>query len=59
MMGMATQTQTVIVSDITPPVPDVLSLPTITGSCSATIPSAPTTATDNCVRAITGTTTDR
>jgi hypothetical protein len=46
----------VIVSDITPPVPDVVSLPTITGSCSATIPSAPT-ATDNCKGKITGTTT--
>jgi hypothetical protein len=54
---VATQTQTVIVSDITPPVPDVVSLPTITGSCSANIPSAPT-ATDNCSGKITGTTSD-
>jgi hypothetical protein len=55
--NIATQTQTVIVSDITPPVPDVVSLPTITGSCSATIPNAPT-ATDNCKGKITGTTTN-
>jgi len=51
------QTQTVIVHDTTAPVPNVSVLPTITGECSATIPSAPK-ATDNCAGSITGTTSD-
>ncbi|HEY0978750.1 MAG TPA: HYR domain-containing protein [Flavobacteriales bacterium] len=50
------QTQTVVVDDVTAPVADVASLPTITGECSATA-TAPT-ATDNCVGSVTGTTTD-
>ncbi|MEZ4931797.1 MAG: HYR domain-containing protein [Saprospiraceae bacterium] len=50
------QTQTVIVDDVTAPVPDVATLPDATGECSVTV-SAPT-ATDNCSGAITGTTTD-
>jgi len=45
----------VIVKDNVAPVPDLAQLPTITGTCSATIPSAPT-ATDNCKGKITGTT---
>jgi streptogramin lyase len=53
----ATQTQTVIVEDITPPVPDAETLPTVEGECSAEITTAPT-AKDNCAGVITGTTTD-
>jgi hypothetical protein len=49
------QTQTVIVEDKTPPVPDVATLPTLEGECSVEITTAPT-ATDNCAGAITGTT---
>ncbi len=49
------QTQTVIVEDKTPPVPDVATLPTLEGECSVEIATAPT-ATDNCAGAITGTT---
>lgn len=49
----ATQTQNVIIADVTGPVADVSSLSDITGVCDAT-PTAPT-ATDNCVGAITGT----
>jgi hypothetical protein len=52
----STQTQTVIVDDVTAPVPTVETLPTITGECSAEV-TAPT-ATDNCEGTITGTTTD-
>ncbi|WP_334113734.1 HYR-like domain-containing protein, partial [Paucihalobacter sp.] len=51
-----TQTQTVIVDDVTAPVPDVATLPNATGECSVTV-TAPT-ATDNCSGAITATTTD-
>jgi hypothetical protein len=53
----AMATQTVTVTDNTPPAPNVASLPTVTGQCSATITSAPT-ATDNCVGTVTGTTSD-
>ncbi|MGD8535939.1 MAG: DUF1565 domain-containing protein [Candidatus Aminicenantes bacterium] len=49
------QTQTVIVEDKTPPVPDVATLPTLEGECSVEITTAPT-ASDNCAGAITGTT---
>jgi len=52
----STQAQTVVVNDVTPPAPDVTSLPTVTGECNASV-SAPT-ATDNCVGTVTGTTTD-
>jgi hypothetical protein len=51
------QKQKVIVKDETLPVPDIGSLPTITGNCEATISTAPT-ATDNCKGKITGTTTN-
>ncbi|MEZ4931800.1 MAG: hypothetical protein R2788_06755 [Saprospiraceae bacterium] len=51
------QTQTVIVDDVTAPVPDVATLSDVTGECSATVTRAPT-ATDNCSGAIIGTTTD-
>lgn len=50
------QTQTVVVDDITKPIPDALALNTITGSCTATVTTVPT-ATDNCVGSINGTTT--
>jgi hypothetical protein len=53
----STQTQTVVVKDITAPVPNIPSLPTVTSECAATIPSAPA-ATDNCAGSIIGTTTD-
>jgi len=53
----STQTQAVHVHDTTPPVPNLATLPTVTGQCSAAIASAPT-ATDNCVGSVTGTTTD-
>ncbi|MBE0644181.1 MAG: HYR domain-containing protein [Bacteroidetes bacterium] len=47
----------VTVIDNSAPIPDLATLPTITGECSATITNAPT-ATDNCAGKITGTTTD-
>jgi uncharacterized repeat protein (TIGR01451 family) len=52
----ATQNQTVIIEDTTAPVPNVASLPTLTGECSVT--AAAPTATDNCAGAITATTGD-
>jgi gliding motility-associated-like protein len=54
--NVTTANQNVIVKDITAPVPDLASLPAITGECSATV-TAPT-ATDNCKNKITATTTD-
>ncbi|WMI70016.1 HYR domain-containing protein [Mangrovimonas sp. YM274] len=54
--NQSTQSQTVIVDDVTPPVPDLASLPNETGECGATV-TAPT-ATDNCEGTITATTTD-
>jgi HYR domain/Secretion system C-terminal sorting domain len=54
----STQDQAVIVKDVSAPVPDVATLPDITGQCMASIISAPT-ATDNCLLgSITGTTPD-
>jgi hypothetical protein len=53
----SSQSQTVIVDDTIAPVPNVATLPTVTGQCSASISSAPT-ATDNCAGLITGTTPD-
>ena len=48
----------VVVTDTNAPVPDIASLPDVTGQCSATI-SGPPTATDECSGTIiTGTTTD-
>ncbi len=52
----STQTQNVIVDDVTAPVVDVVSLLDLTAECSVSAPTAPT-ATDNCDGAITGTTT--
>jgi hypothetical protein len=55
--NIATQAQTLIVKDTTPPKPNITSLPTVMGECSAEITSVPT-ATDNCAGIINGTTTD-
>src|SRR5690606_23537872 len=55
--NVSTQTQSVIVDDVTGPVPDIVTLPAVTGSCSATVTSTPT-ATDNCAGTITGYTFD-
>jgi hypothetical protein len=52
----SSQNQTVIVHDITAPVPVVASLPNVTGQCSAAV-TAPT-ANDNCAGVITGITSD-
>ncbi len=46
----------VVVTDDTPPVPTVASLPTITAECAATVPTP--TATDNCSVLLNGTTTN-
>ncbi len=54
--NVETQQQTVVVKDVTKPVPDVATLPTVTGECAASV-TAPT-ATDNCAGPIVGTTTD-
>ena len=53
----STQSQTVIIDDVTDPVADLATLPDVTGECDATVTSAPT-ATDNCAGALTATTTD-
>lgn len=53
----ATQSQTVVIDDVTGPVGTVASLPTITGDCSATIETPPT-ATDACTGAATVSTSD-
>ena len=45
-----TQTQNVVIDDVTAPVPDVATLPDVTGECEVTAPTPPT-ATDNCVAA--------
>lgn len=55
--NVVNQAQTVIVNDITPPVPDAVSLPDVIGECDATVADVPT-ATDNCVGVINGTTSD-
>ena len=54
--NISTQQQTVIIDDVTAPVPDVDPLPDAVGECSVTV-TAPT-ATDNCIGAVTGTTMD-
>ncbi|MCB9197659.1 MAG: T9SS type A sorting domain-containing protein [Flavobacteriales bacterium] len=48
-----TQTQNVIIDDVTAPVADATTLSDLTGECSVAAPTAPT-ATDNCVGTITG-----
>ena len=52
----STQDQTVVIDDITDPVPDIASLPNVEDECSVTL-TAPT-ATDNCEGTITSTTSD-
>jgi gliding motility-associated-like protein len=51
-----TKTVDIVVGDIEPPIPDLATLPIITGDCSTLITTVPT-ATDACVGAITATTT--
>jgi len=51
------QTQRVIVADTIAPVPDLASLPDVTGQCSAGISARPT-ATDNCAGSLVGVTAD-
>jgi len=55
--NVATQTQSVIVLDTTPPTPSVSQLPIVQGNCKVSICSKPT-ATDNCKGRITATTCD-
>src|SRR5690606_835022 len=55
--NITTQTQTVIVDDVTAPVADVAELPAVNGECSATVSAVPTS-TDNCGGTINGTTED-
>ncbi len=55
--NITVQTQTVIVKDNIAPVPVVSSLPTLYGTCSVNVVTAPV-ATDNCAGTITATTTD-
>ncbi|MBB78762.1 MAG: hypothetical protein CL844_07140, partial [Crocinitomicaceae bacterium] len=50
----SSQTQDIVINDITPPVPDVTNLPDVTEICSAML--MPPSATDNCAGIITGTT---
>jgi len=53
----STQEQTVIVEDVSPPLPDITLLPGVTGECGATVLVVPT-ATDNCTGTVTATTID-
>ncbi len=55
--NIATQTQDVMIEDMTAPIPDVDSLEDIIVECEATTIEAPT-ATDNCAGTVTGTTLD-
>ncbi len=48
----STQTQNVVIDDITAPVPDLVSLPDLTDACSIASLTAPT-ATDNCMGSVT------
>jgi|GEM_PF-1808748 len=52
--NVSTQTQNVVINDVTAPIPDVAELDNITAECEVTDLTAPT-ATDNCAGAITGT----
>ena len=54
--NISTQTQNVIIDDITAPVVDVADLEDVTAECSVDVLTAPT-ATDNCDGTVTGTTT--
>ncbi|MCE5348063.1 MAG: HYR domain-containing protein [Bacteroidales bacterium] len=50
--NIATQTQNVVITDITDPVPDLTTLPDVTADCSVTALMQPT-ATDNCAGMVT------
>ncbi len=50
------QTQDIVIADVTPPVPDLTQLPDLTNQCEVTTLTPPT-AMDNCAGVITGTTT--
>lgn len=52
----ASQTQDVVIADVTPPVADLAQLPDLSNQCEVTTLTPPT-ATDNCAGVITGTTT--
>ena len=54
--NISTQTQNVVIDDVTGPAPDVADLEDVTAECSVDTLTAPT-ATDNCSGTITGTTT--
>ena len=54
--NLVSQFQTVTIDDTTPPIPDVMNLPDIVGSCSVMV--EPPTATDNCAGSVTATTDD-
>ena len=54
--NISTQTQNVVIDDVTPPLADVADLDDVTAQCSVDSLTAPT-ATDNCSGSITGTTT--
>lgn len=51
------QTQTIVVDDVTAPVPNAISLSPLVDTCSVIVTATPT-ATDNCQGVINGTTTD-
>ncbi|PWA07409.1 DUF7948 domain-containing protein [Flavobacterium psychrotolerans] len=53
----ATNIIDILVNDTITPIPNISKLPTITGTCNATVSTIPT-ATDNCAGTITGTTTN-
>ncbi len=55
--NITNQNQTVVINDVTAPVPQVSTLPTLTGECSVTVTSVPK-ANDNCKGVITATTSD-
>jgi hypothetical protein len=54
--NVSVQTQNVILDDVTPPLPDLATLPDVLGECSINSIESPT-ATDNCGAVITGSTT--
>ncbi len=54
--NISTQTQNVIIEDVSEPIPDIEILPDLSGECEVLAPNPPT-ATDNCTGTITGITT--
>ncbi len=53
--NISTQTQALVINDVSPPLPDLASLPDLTGECAVGRPEPPT-ATDACIGSIAGTT---